>query len=160
LCGDGRVYTNRCDDGNLISGDGCSSVCKIEPFFGCFGGNASQASLCKYIGNNIAISLVDTQKNGNANQAIFTFTVDPAIPQLSQMDLSKYFSFSCNCSNYSANHWSYNNGKVELYLDYGCELESASAKVNFSFDSGYIINKPIDWNFTVVSKGIPLLVYK
>ena len=32
ICGDGETYTpkpslNYCDDGNIISGDGCSSVC-------------------------------------------------------------------------------------------------------------------------------------
>ena len=24
ICGDGLIYTNQCDDGNLIDGDGCS----------------------------------------------------------------------------------------------------------------------------------------
>lgn len=28
-CGDGKLYTLECDDGNTINGDGCSSVCKI-----------------------------------------------------------------------------------------------------------------------------------
>jgi cysteine-rich repeat protein len=35
-CGDG--YTDageQCDDGNLISGDGCSSTCTIETYFTC-----------------------------------------------------------------------------------------------------------------------------
>ena len=27
------VYTDQCDDGNLINGDGCSELCRIEPGF-------------------------------------------------------------------------------------------------------------------------------
>ena len=31
VCGNGIVQTGeQCDDGNLINGDGCSSVCMIE----------------------------------------------------------------------------------------------------------------------------------
>src|SRR5450631_2851176 len=37
-CGDGILQTSlgeECDDGNSISGDGCSGVCKIEPYYTC-----------------------------------------------------------------------------------------------------------------------------
>ena len=27
ICGDGRVITEQCDDGNVVDGDGCSSNC-------------------------------------------------------------------------------------------------------------------------------------
>ena len=27
----------QCDDNNVMSGDGCSGACKIEPFFDCQG---------------------------------------------------------------------------------------------------------------------------
>lgn len=30
VCGDGIVIINACDDGNLLSGDGCNSNCQIE----------------------------------------------------------------------------------------------------------------------------------
>jgi fibro-slime domain-containing protein len=36
VCGDGIVAgTEQCDDGNMISGDGCSSLCQLEPNFVC-----------------------------------------------------------------------------------------------------------------------------
>ena len=36
VCGDGMVMTPElCDDGNLVSGDGCSSTCTIETAFYC-----------------------------------------------------------------------------------------------------------------------------
>lgn len=38
VCGDGIVFSpEQCDDGNLISGDGCSSTCTIELGFACTG---------------------------------------------------------------------------------------------------------------------------
>jgi len=27
ICGDGIVFADPCDDGNLVNGDGCSSTC-------------------------------------------------------------------------------------------------------------------------------------
>ncbi|GMH48469.1 hypothetical protein TrVE_jg5729 [Triparma verrucosa] len=38
-CGDGtQAGAEECDDGNTDSGDGCSSDCKLEPYFDCEGG--------------------------------------------------------------------------------------------------------------------------
>src|SRR5690606_30779019 len=47
-CGDGRLEEDeQCDDGNRLSGDGCSSDCRIEPNFGCVdGGRCLFAGLC------------------------------------------------------------------------------------------------------------------
>ena len=36
ICGDGLVLgSEQCDDGNAVSGDGCSSTCQVEPGFTC-----------------------------------------------------------------------------------------------------------------------------
>ena len=40
VCGDGRLHwqaDEKCDDGNVVGGDGCSSSCKIEPLQFCVG---------------------------------------------------------------------------------------------------------------------------
>ena len=38
VCGDGTVSgTEECDDGDLMSGDGCSATCTVEPGFACTG---------------------------------------------------------------------------------------------------------------------------
>lgn len=36
-CGDGKVNQPKeeCDDGNSLPGDGCSGICKIEPYYTC-----------------------------------------------------------------------------------------------------------------------------
>jgi cysteine-rich repeat protein len=38
----------QCDDGNLISGDGCSKDCKIEQDYTCIGGSEKTKDKCKY----------------------------------------------------------------------------------------------------------------
>jgi cysteine-rich repeat protein len=36
VCGDGSVgYPEECDDGNTVSGDGCSATCELEPGYAC-----------------------------------------------------------------------------------------------------------------------------
>ena len=35
ICGDGRVYTLKCDDGNTEDGDGCSAECQVEVDYRC-----------------------------------------------------------------------------------------------------------------------------
>lgn len=38
ICGDDIVASNEgCDDGNTVSGDGCSSACKVELGYNCTG---------------------------------------------------------------------------------------------------------------------------
>ena len=37
---------SQCDDGNIISGDGCSSKCNIEDGFKCEGGNETNPDFC------------------------------------------------------------------------------------------------------------------
>lgn len=46
-CGDGYVLTTEgCDDGNTVSGDGCTSTCKVEEDWLCIGIGAT-TSVCK-----------------------------------------------------------------------------------------------------------------
>ena len=48
-CGDGKVMktsASYCDDGNKVSGDGCSSTCAPELGWTCTPGDASTASTC------------------------------------------------------------------------------------------------------------------
>jgi cysteine-rich repeat protein len=40
------MKTEECDDGNDVSGDGCSASCQIEPIFDCVGGSASKPDTC------------------------------------------------------------------------------------------------------------------
>lgn len=50
-CGDGRFYGGgiACDDGNVKSGDGCSSTCFVERGFECSGGSPTTKDICDEI---------------------------------------------------------------------------------------------------------------
>jgi cysteine-rich repeat protein len=49
-CGDGVIDQGKeCDDGNTVSGDGCSAECKIEPGWTCTG----EPSICSKCGNGV-----------------------------------------------------------------------------------------------------------
>lgn len=48
-CGDGNIDTasgEACDDGNAVSGDGCSELCQIEPGFDCTVNTATDEQPC------------------------------------------------------------------------------------------------------------------
>ena len=47
-CGNGLRYSTseQCDDGNLISNDGCSQLCTIEKDWTCSGGSSTSADIC------------------------------------------------------------------------------------------------------------------
>ena len=47
ICGDGVVYELPCDDGNRVDGDGCSTLCTLEPDFICT--QIKGRSVCKSI---------------------------------------------------------------------------------------------------------------
>ncbi len=101
ICGDGRVFTLECDDGNLIDGDGCSHECKNEYFYKCTEEDEYAASECSYRGMKIDISLTSIEKVEGENQGIFTFTFKPLLLNLAKLDLKGYFFFSCEDANYT-----------------------------------------------------------
>jgi cysteine-rich repeat protein len=56
-CGDKIIISDlneTCDDGNVVSGDGCSSVCKIESGFTCYGSPSVCSSRC---GDGVVVGL-------------------------------------------------------------------------------------------------------
>lgn len=53
ICGDGRKFTQACDDGNKVDGDGCSSVCTVESGYICQGGSSISTDICQKIDNSV-----------------------------------------------------------------------------------------------------------
>jgi cysteine-rich repeat protein len=47
VCGDGKKFTLPCDDGNTLSGDGCSSSCQVEAGYVCAGGSPQSRDTCQ-----------------------------------------------------------------------------------------------------------------
>ncbi|KAJ1485830.1 hypothetical protein T484DRAFT_1791962, partial [Baffinella frigidus] len=53
VCGDGRVAARRegCDDGNQVSGDGCSDVCALEEGYSCSArSDGPGGQVCEWVG--------------------------------------------------------------------------------------------------------------
>lgn len=46
ICGDGIRFVVSCDDGNTRNGDGCSSRCRVEQGWSCFGGSPTTPDSC------------------------------------------------------------------------------------------------------------------
>jgi cysteine-rich repeat protein len=64
ICGDGLNFgILECDDGNTIDGDGCSSHCKLELNWDCFGGSPTSADNCTYLSLDIVGMTVTPNNN-------------------------------------------------------------------------------------------------
>jgi cysteine-rich repeat protein len=97
ICGDGYLMskTYECDDGNLIDGDGCSSSCMTEVGYRCENGTTTSPSSCRFIGESVTLSLKGIEKSENLNQAIFSFSLWPALLSIGRMDLFESTNFTC-----------------------------------------------------------------
>ncbi|CAI2374122.1 unnamed protein product [Moneuplotes crassus] len=69
VCGSGlRVTGEECDDGNTVSGDGCSSLCEIEPGYICIEGSSSRGDTCTSIcGDGIRVGAEQCDDNDTNN---------------------------------------------------------------------------------------------
>lgn len=66
ICGDGfdvDSSTSYCDDGNVVSSDGCSSICQVETNYKCENGSKTSRSVCVYIGGPIKAALSSITKS-------------------------------------------------------------------------------------------------
>jgi len=106
-----------CDDGNSMSGDGCSSNCVVETQYRCDNGSSSSASVCFYIGGKISLALKEVEKTSGKNEAVFQFNVSPALSGFAKMDLSRYFILSCDAV-YNVTNIEYSSAVITINADY------------------------------------------
>jgi len=111
-----------CDDGNTVSGDGCSSVCAIEPFYQCYNASNTSPSVCVYLGKPLQISLQSIRRNTSANEGLFSFKITPPLSSLSKMDFGSFLSLSCDCA-YTVSDIKYTDGELQLVVDYTQDME-------------------------------------
>lgn len=96
ICGDGILFDLACDDGNLKSGDGCSSACAIETDYVCVNASTTTPSICSFNGT-ISISIASGIKDPGSNSLTLTYDVSPIQPVLNLVngstDLAPFVSF-------------------------------------------------------------------
>ena len=117
ICGDGKVFYEQCDDNNTISGDGCSSICKIELHYRCFNGSQTHKSDCVYNDGDFSLALKWIGKTNGENQGIFAFTIHPPLISLDRLNLQANLYFQCDQQSQFVK-WTYNSGLLLLYVDY------------------------------------------
>lgn len=78
ICGDGKLYTLACDDGNTVDGDGCSSTCSVETDYTCVGGTTTTPSLCSYSGS-VLIRITSFVKDPKQNKVYLTSSLSPSL---------------------------------------------------------------------------------
>ena len=110
-----------CDDGNLDDGDGCSSVCQVQPSYDCLMGSQTSASFCLYKGNPLVFDLMSVQRVDGYNKGVFKFSVYPPILVVTQIDLSQYVFLEC-ASTYTITELTYHSGVLEIDVDYSEDM--------------------------------------
>lgn len=104
ICGDGKLYTVDCDDGNLNDGDGCSSLCTVQTDYTCVGGTETSPSLCSYSGA-VKIIISSYIKDPLKNAVYVIASIQPNLPQFSSLNFTEVmtpkFTVASSYSNFN-----------------------------------------------------------
>lgn len=74
----------QCDDGNTLSGDGCSATCEVENNYLCQGGTPTTPSQCTFrVDINI---VVESMRGLGGNSGRLTLSLTPPTDLFAQMD--------------------------------------------------------------------------
>lgn len=159
VCGDGFLTTNsyECDDGNLVDGDGCSSLCSVEVGYRCENGSSTSPSSCYYVGVPLQLSLSSVKKNGILNQGVFEFAVYPALISLSSLDLASHVVLAC-ASTYTVSQVTYSGGTLRIEVDYSEDLEDRQCSLQLDFNGTAIVSPPASLDFLADSSTLPLVL--
>jgi cysteine-rich repeat protein len=117
-----------CDDGNTVSGDGCSSSCAIESNYTCVGGSPTSITVCSY-DQALEVKLIDQWKSSTANTVYFYFSIYPPIPALDNISFPE--SLACTLPN-SAFTTNYSNGYLVVAVNYTSTIQFTEANLTFS----------------------------
>lgn len=159
VCGDGRVIDGEeCDDGNAESGDGCGA-CAVEAEHRCSGGTAFSPSRCRYVGRALTVAFLHADKTPDANRAVFTFAVSPAVSLFSRLNFSQWFDFGSGVP-HAPPEWAYAAPLLQMRVDYFADLEGTAASFLFAFDTKYILHFSLAQTVTVRSRGAKLVLVR
>lgn len=129
---------NACDDGNQVSGDGCSSSCTIEKYYRCVGGNTSTADTCTPTKRPRAQVHKYVDKN---NKWRVTFDKKITLPSLSVTSnvwelYSINYGVKIDLTKTDSNGWPY----ADVTINFGKSLINGT--IEFEFERAQIVD---DW---------------
>jgi cysteine-rich repeat protein len=118
------VFTYKCDDGNNIDGDGCSSTCQNEKNYKCVGSKTTP-SHCRFIGF-VSLKVTSVDKVVDENKIMITITTSPTINNLQLMNITNLYNFnsSGDCSLVSI---TVVGPSIQLLVHYNSDLVGSSA---------------------------------
>jgi cysteine-rich repeat protein len=97
ICGDGKKFVLACDDGNIISLDGCSSTCVVEAGYVCSGGDSLNKDVCvqiiKPLNSKLSISIKSGTPIYAAPGIITDFVITPVVKRTDD-EVQKLFKIS------------------------------------------------------------------
>lgn len=156
-CGDGKIYTLPCDDGNLIDGDGCSSSCAVEPDYVCKDGSAATPSRCVYEGM-VKLELLCVYKGESLNTAQVLFGLSPFVSNIAKMNLADSLLFATNF-NLSITAVAYADRVITVDLAFHEDIEGGAITAELIFDSKYIRSPNAFLSFSVNECNSDYLLY-
>lgn len=164
ICGDGKRFNkenaphldayNQCDDGNMISGDGCSFDCQVEQFFQCEGGSPTSKDTCIYAktpqasiktiaedGSYIDVLFdeeMTTMPDGNSMEETVTLEITNILPENYDYELKKISSV-----------------KLRFELSIYQDIDSSQAIVSFLEPTLFKNEKGVSLNTTQLTGRLP-----
>lgn len=149
ICGDGKLFSLACDDGNSVDGDGCSSSCEIESYYACASGTATTPSHCVYQ-NRMKLVLESIKPVKDANRVVISFQVTPATGAILKLNISSCLKFSTDAAS-SLQKIEVSPDRVLIYLDFYESLVGNPATLKLKFDSEFIRSPSINLKFGLAS---------
>ena len=114
LCGNGVVNSpEECDDGNNVSGDGCDSLCIIEPYYRCDG---STPNTCK-IDSKISFSLLGNHRITSSNTVVLLFSFHLQLSIFNKINFQSIFSTTIPASKASL-EYNYDTDILTATIEY------------------------------------------
>ena len=109
------------------------------------------------MGEDLRLSLTRIAKNGDLNQGLFSFAVEPPLLNVGKMDLGFYLQLNCSI-NETVSDITYNEGELTLTVDFSVDLEGMPCSVTLAFDPAIIKSSDIAFTFDAVSETQPLRI--
>lgn len=134
VCGDGRnLKQKECDDGNLISGDGCSAACKVEEGYSCTS-YPDKPDVCRDIAHpTFTVRITD----GNILVLTFSETVvsqvsSEVLAQTMEVALKKKCGFSWTLLSRFPENTAFDALRIEAHPECSLKKGQSVYEVNFA----------------------------